>query len=60
MPSMVPALPEGSAPLDFHASHRAELPRRLAAGNGALAADDVLLKRDDWQMEHPSKLVVRS
>jgi ectoine hydroxylase-related dioxygenase (phytanoyl-CoA dioxygenase family) len=28
----------GTEPLDFHAFHRTELPRRLATGNGALAA----------------------
>lgn len=32
-------LPEGFERLDFDAFHRTELPRRLAAGNGTLAAD---------------------
>ncbi len=31
-------MPAGFEDLDFHEFHRAELPRRLAAGNGALAA----------------------
>ncbi len=33
------ALPAGFEPLDFKAFHTHELPRRLAAGNGALAAE---------------------
>jgi len=33
-------MPEGFEPLDFHRFHREELPRRLRAGNGALAAAD--------------------
>ena len=34
--------PAAFAPLDFGAFHREELPRRLAAGNGAIAAQDDL------------------
>ena len=37
--SMVETLPE-DGPVDFEQFHRVELPARLAAGNGALAADD--------------------
>ena len=33
-------MPDGFEPLDFHRFHREELPRRLRAGNGALAARD--------------------
>lgn len=33
-------MPDGFSDLDFHDFHRVELPRRLARGNGALAAVD--------------------
>jgi ectoine hydroxylase-related dioxygenase (phytanoyl-CoA dioxygenase family) len=42
------------APLDFSAFHREELPRRLAAGHGAIAAQDELLALGGLAFRLPS------